>query len=190
MVSDATDGAPGFWFESGHVALDFSLSGGAEWRSRWERLHEPADLDAWLAECSLGVSGLKSTKRDLTAAHDLREGLWAVSQAAASGESLPASAIKIVNAHASRPALSRRFAADGGAEWDQPTPRATLAAIANVAIELLASDASRSGLRRCEGERCYLLFVDTSPARRRRWCSMERCGNRHKVRTHRARNQS
>ncbi len=186
MVTDATEGGSGFWFESGHVALDLSLSGGREWRSRWERLHTPADLDAWLAESSLDLSGIESTVRDLTAAHDLREGLWGLSQAIASGKAPPESAIEIVNAHARRPALRRRFVVDGSAQWDQLCARAALATIANAAIELLSTDINRSGLRRCEGERCHLLFVDTSPARRRRWCSMQRCGNRHKVRTHRA----
>jgi predicted RNA-binding Zn ribbon-like protein len=190
MGSRATGDDTGFWFESGHVALDFSLSGGREWRSRWERLHTPADLDAWLAQCSLGVSGIESTRRDLAAAHDLREGLWVVSQAVASGETPSASAIEIVNDHADRPALRRRFTADGSAQWAKPTARAALASIANAAIELLSTDVDESGFRRCEGERCHLLFVDTSPARRRRWCSMQRCGNRHKVRTHRAKQSS
>jgi predicted RNA-binding Zn ribbon-like protein len=34
---------------------------------------------------------------------------------------------------------------------------------------------------------CSLVYVDTSRPGRRRWCSMEHCGNRHKVRTLRAR---
>jgi predicted RNA-binding Zn ribbon-like protein len=29
--------------------------------------------------------------------------------------------------------------------------------------------------------RCTLLFVDRSPPGTRRWCSMERCGNRSKT---------
>ncbi len=182
MGSDAR----GFWFGSGHVALDFSLSGGAEWRSRWEQLHAPTDLDAWLAESSLALTGIESNTRDLAAAHDLREGLWGASQAVASGEPPPEAAFEIVNTHARRAQLRRRFGADGSGEWDEPNARAALATIANAAIELLSTDVEQSGLRRCEGERCHLLFIDTSPARRRRWCSMERCGNRHKVRAHRA----
>jgi hypothetical protein len=38
-----------------------------------------------------------------------------------------------------------------------------------------------------DGSRCSLLFVDTSRSGRRRWCSMERCGNRAKVAAHRRR---
>lgn len=187
MCSDATADESGFWFESGHVALDLSLSGGPDWRSRWERLHTPTDLDAWLSGCALEVAGIRSTRGDLDAAHALREGLWVGSQAVASGDVLPQAALEIVNDHALRPVLQRRFEPSGGAVWSQPNARAALATIAQAAIELMSTDVEHSGLRRCEGQRCYLLFVDTSPARRRRWCSMQRCGNRHKVRTHRAR---
>jgi predicted RNA-binding Zn ribbon-like protein len=42
-------------------------------------------------------------------------------------------------------------------------------------------------VRECDGENCGWLFLDTSKAGRRRWCSMEICGNRAKARRHRAR---
>ncbi|MFF9193604.1 CGNR zinc finger domain-containing protein [Streptomyces sp. NPDC014779] len=38
--------------------------------------------------------------------------------------------------------------------------------------------------RVCPGRRCGWLFVDTSRAGRRRWCSMATCGNSAKGRTH------
>jgi predicted RNA-binding Zn ribbon-like protein len=44
-------------------------------------------------------------------------------------------------------------------------------------------------VRRCAGNDCLLTFVDTSRPGRRRWCSMERCGNRAKVRAFRNRQQ-
>ena len=134
-----------FWFGSGHVALDLSLSGGAEWRSRWERLYEPADLDAWLAACALEVTGLGSTEGDLAAARDLREGLWGATQAVASDERPPEWSIGIVNAHARRPSLSRRLALDGTAQWHRPTTRAALASIADAAVDLLSTPVEVSG---------------------------------------------
>lgn len=36
-------------------------------------------------------------------------------------------------------------------------------------------------IRTCEHEECILHFIDTSKSGRRRWCSMETCGNRHKA---------
>ena len=46
--------------------------------------------------------------------------------------------------------------------------------------------AVRGRVRECAGAGCGRLFVDTSKAARRRWCSMESCGNRAKVQRHRA----
>jgi predicted RNA-binding Zn ribbon-like protein len=37
-------------------------------------------------------------------------------------------------------------------------------------------------LRECQGERCGWLFIDSSKSGRRRWCTMEDCGNRAKAR--------
>jgi predicted RNA-binding Zn ribbon-like protein len=45
----------------------------------------------------------------------------------------------------------------------------------------------RRRLRVCADDTCRWLFVDRSPAGRRRWCDMSTCGNRAKVARHRAR---
>jgi predicted RNA-binding Zn ribbon-like protein len=42
-------------------------------------------------------------------------------------------------------------------------------------------------LRICAGDECGWLFLDSSKAGRRRWCSMADCGNRAKARRHYAR---
>lgn len=36
-------------------------------------------------------------------------------------------------------------------------------------------------IRKCEHQECILYFVDTSKSGKRRWCSMELCGNRQKA---------
>jgi predicted RNA-binding Zn ribbon-like protein len=60
------------------------------------------------------------------------------------------------------------------------------ARVAEAFVDLASSD--RWGLiRQCSGPRCGWLYVDQSPGRRRRWCSMQDCGNRAKVRSFRAR---
>jgi predicted RNA-binding Zn ribbon-like protein len=57
-----------------------------------------------------------------------------------------------------------------------------LAAIARSAAEIVVEGAA-APLRVCSNSGCGLLFYDTSRTHRRRWCSMARCGNRHKVAT-------
>jgi len=65
------------------------------------------------------------------------------------------------------------------------TPDGIFAWLALDAIDLLRfADLTR--LRRCEGEDCGWLFLDSSKAGRRRWCDMTVCGNRAKARRHRA----
>jgi hypothetical protein len=44
-----------------------------------------------------------------------------------------------------------------------------------------------SRLGRCAAPDCGLVFFDASRGGTRRWCAMQRCGNREKVRAHRAR---
>lgn len=43
------------------------------------------------------------------------------------------------------------------------------------------SSISPDRIRKCEHKDCILHFVDVSKSGRRRWCSMEQCGNRHKA---------
>ena len=58
--------------------------------------------------------------------------------------------------------------------------------VLRAAIELLMSgDLDR--VRMCQGENCSWLFVDTSRNGKRRWCDMQACGNRAKVRRFRKR---
>jgi predicted RNA-binding Zn ribbon-like protein len=45
-------------------------------------------------------------------------------------------------------------------------------------------------LRVCANDGCRWVFVDRSPAGRRRWCDMRTCGNRAKVARHRARRRA
>jgi predicted RNA-binding Zn ribbon-like protein len=58
--------------------------------------------------------------------------------------------------------------------------------VAHSAAEILSS-AENGRVGECEGDGCGWLFLDTSKAGRRRWCSMAICGNRAKAQRHRAR---
>lgn len=64
-------------------------------------------------------------------------------------------------------------ARESGLDW-------LLAALARSAAELLV-EGYNAPIRRCANPACRLFFYDNSRTRRRRWCSMAVCGNRHKV---------
>lgn len=65
--------------------------------------------------------------------------------------------------------------------WTHPAQ--LLVPVAEAWARLLADGDPRL-VRQCEG--CTIIFYDRTKAHRRRWCSMALCGNREKVRRHRA----
>jgi len=171
-----------FWFDAGAVCLDFAHTGGEGAYAKFESLHAPADLEAWLAEPPLAAA-LKATAADLTAAKALRQAIWVAAHARADGIALPADAVATINAAAAEPPLIPQL----GAAWAPPVQASqALSTLAREMIELLSGPLAER-FRECASDNCPLVFVDASRPGSRRWCSMERCGNRNKIRAHRAR---
>jgi predicted RNA-binding Zn ribbon-like protein len=71
----------------------------------------------------------------------------------------------------------------------QKTAESILAPIAEAAADLLAT-ADFELVKRCENKNCVLWFADQTKSHRRRWCSMELCGNRQKVAAYRTRRRN
>ncbi|WP_031259162.1 CGNR zinc finger domain-containing protein, partial [Curtobacterium flaccumfaciens] len=65
--------------------------------------------------------------------------------------------------------------------------RDAVALFTEVGFDDVEADGRPTRLSRCSAEDCGLVFYDSSRGGTRRWCSMQRCGNRAKVRAHRAR---
>jgi predicted RNA-binding Zn ribbon-like protein len=72
---------------------------------------------------------------------------------------------------------------------DPTTVAALLASLACDAVDLLGGPLA-GRIRECAAGDCALLFLDTSRAGRRRWCSMATCGARAKMAAYRARRPS
>lgn len=178
-----------FRFDAGAACLDFAHTGGEGRYAVFETLHQPADLDAWLAQPPpAAVLTTPVTGRELTAAKTLRQAIWVAAHARAAGRPLPAEAIATINRAAAAPPLVPELAADGTTVGWAPPLRAAqaLSTLAREMIELLSGPLAER-IRVCAGDNCALVFVDSSRPGARRWCAMERCGNRHKLRAHRAR---
>jgi predicted RNA-binding Zn ribbon-like protein len=178
-----------FFFDAGAVCLDFAHTGGEGHFAVFETLREPADLAEWLAQPPPGaVLTVPASARDLTAAKALRQGIWDAAHARAAHRPVPAEAVAAINRAAAATPLRPALAADGtAAEWTPPVRAAqALSSLAREMIELLAGPLAER-LRECASDTCPMVFVDTSRPGSRRWCAMERCGNRHKLREHRAR---
>ena len=173
-----------FWFDAGAVCLDFAYTGGEGQYAVFETLHGPADLEKWLAEPPLAAMlTTPVTKRELAAAKDLRQAIWVTAHAQADGRALPGDAVATINAAAAEPPLVPQL----GVGWAPPVRASqALSTLAREMIELLSGPLA-DRFRECASDNCPLVFVDSSRPGSRRWCSMERCGNRNKIRAHRAR---
>lgn len=181
-----------FRFDPGALCLELLPTGGPGALAYFEVLHGPADLVDWAGRSRLpGGLDLVVSPAEVVAARRLRDALWRLAEARVAGEPAGADDLAAVNDAAERPPLTARLAADGGREWSAAGATGTglLSTVARDAVDLFTG-AYAHRIRTCGADDCRLLFVDTSRPGKRRWCSMERCGNRHKVRAHRARTTS
>lgn len=179
-----------FRFDAGAVCLDFAHTGGEGQYAVFETLHRPVDLGEWLAQPPLtAVMTVPVTTRELAAAKALRQAIWDTAHARAAGRPLPAEAVAIINRSAAAvPLIPELTGGDTTTSTWAPPVRATqaLSTLAREMIELLAGPLA-GRIRECASDNCPLVFVDSSRPGARRWCAMERCGNRHKLRALRSR---
>ena len=177
-----------FRFEPGSVAFAFSVTGAPFDSDRFETLREPMDLQRWAADV-LGAIGVRATASSVPEAKRLRTAIWNVADAVIDGRTLPAADRTTLNTFAASPGLVPRLEPDGSRSWE-PSAEVTacFATIARDMIEVVTGQLA-TRIRRCQGVNCAIPFVDTSRPGTRRWCSMDRCGNRAKVAAHRRRHR-
>jgi len=188
-MTSAADPALAFPFIGGRPCLDFVATLGRRHATPLERIPDPAALARWFAEAELaaGDGPVRVTARDLADARVLREALHRVVRAAMAGQAPVPADVELVNETAARPDLAPQL---GPARWTARQPaRAALATVARDAVLLVGSPLLER-VKKCENPDCSLLFLDDSQARRRRWCSMERCGNLAKVAGYRSRGRA
>ncbi|MGA5818512.1 CGNR zinc finger domain-containing protein [Kitasatospora sp. NPDC094028] len=193
-----TPAGASFHFDPGALCLELLTTGGPGDHARYEVLHRPSDLADWLprSRLRLPADAVRITADQLAATRTLRDALWRLASArthdgpgthGSPGSHGDPADYAALNRAAEHPPLVPRIAPDGTAAASLPADGAQLAStLARDAIALLTGPYA-DRLRECGAHNCRLIFVDTSRPGRRRWCSMERCGNRHKVRALRAR---
>jgi len=97
--------------------------------------------------------------------------------------------VAIINDWAGQPPPRTWLEADDGqlrTRRDAATAAALVASVARDAVDLLGGPLA-DRIRECSAGDCALLFLDTSRAGQRRWCSMAACGARAKMAAYRAR---
>jgi predicted RNA-binding Zn ribbon-like protein len=135
----------------------------------------------------------------LRRARNLREALHDIFSAVMNQKIAPQVAMDRLNANLHDAALHSRLVQHkmdqrgGRLEWRFDDLTSSLGAmlwpIARAAADLLASN-DLALVRACSSPTCQWLFLDTSKNHHRRWCSMQQCGNRAKVRTFYARRKA
>jgi predicted RNA-binding Zn ribbon-like protein len=172
-----------WWFDSGSIALDFAYVGG--FGDIPESLTSAAELDEWLAGRFPELDA--ASDRGLIDGKALQAALARLAGAASAGESAAAEDVDVVNLFAATPDIPP--ALEGGSRQagrSRARVGQAFSAMAREAIAVFGPEGVER-VRACAADDCDLIFYDESRSNNRRWCSMQRCGNRAKVRAHRSR---
>ncbi|MGP3934209.1 CGNR zinc finger domain-containing protein [Nonomuraea sp. KM88] len=162
-------------------------------QSAGELLPDPAALSRFLAEHDLHpdalAAGRTPSRDDLDQVLALRHEVRAVLEATAE-EHAALLATTLARRAGTAPGLNRD--ADGRWQWYvATTPQASvadeLAVLIGVGLLAVLRTLSHDRFRHCASPTCDGMFVDTSRAGRRRYCTPDLCGNRVNVANHRAR---
>jgi predicted RNA-binding Zn ribbon-like protein len=196
-------------YETGAGALCLDFANTLSWRTSdhtTEWLGSYADLLAWgqkvgtldqdQAQRLLGQSHLqpKASAGVLDRALTLREAIYHIFSALDSDSAPPANDLDVLNnelvtasAHLTLTWTGNRISQ----VWtgDPNALDRMLWPVVHSATGLLSSE-ELSRVGECAGDGCGWLFLDTSKNHTRRWCSMNDCGNRAKVRKYYQRKHS
>jgi predicted RNA-binding Zn ribbon-like protein len=167
---------------AGRLCLDFVRTlRGRGTSSMTEELPDAAALTAWLRQCGpVEMPGRAAGARagQAVQARELREAIHRLLVDGARG--CGRAARETINRAAAHPVSVPRIDARGRVRWVAEDPvAATFALLARDALDLVVSgDVAR--VRECADPGCGALFFDSSRPGRRRWCSMNVCGNKAK----------
>lgn len=157
-----------------------------------ELLGDAEEATRRLTECGLlkeGESVGESERRRLVSLREALRELLLVHN----GASEPGPDAEALNGLVASAALGVRFGADGRpalepTAGDSPAERV----VARLLAEVIWAEAEGKWerLKACRNEGCRWAFYDASKNRSGRWCNMDVCGARHKMRAYRERKKS
>jgi predicted RNA-binding Zn ribbon-like protein len=188
-VSTAPALEPQFPFHHGRIALSFVGTVGDRGSVATERAGTPYALAAWLLAAGLVTDRVTPSPAQVRRALALREAIARAVRALVAGDQPRESDVELINDAARRwgPRLSLDPRTLTVVHATRTPVETALGRIAVDAIELLGDPGERSRLRTCGLDSCAAIFLTPAGRRERRWCSMERCGNRAKVTSFRTR---
>ncbi len=178
-----------FRFDTGSLSLNFAATIRHRGSQPRDLLPTSDAFQEWLSLTDLAVPSVSPKEHE--EALLLREAIHDAVRSVVLNAKPKKTDIENINRAAEYPiAVPQLHAAADRIQWETKHPvKAGLAVIARDAITLMGG-ADRDRLKMCDSNSCQMLFVDYSPANRRRWCAMSICGNREKIRMHRHRKKS
>jgi predicted RNA-binding Zn ribbon-like protein len=186
-------GAPWWYWLAGRPALDFVNTHREVWWRNVETLVIPEDFAEWVVRAGLLAEPPLVDRGLLLAARELREAISLTIDAILARTAASDDALSIIEGWLPEAQLPERLAVPEGG-WPPVLSAGTPAHPGRYALGLLARDAAamlgteqRDRVRICASDTCSARFYDRSRNGRRRWCSMQGCGNVAKARRHRAR---
>jgi len=190
MVTVAKPSSRKFEFIAGNLALDFANtmhSVGAD--DPQDDLVTFSDLLVWVREAGLIKEQWRCSGTDFARFKDLRSAIYQMFAGTRDGRPKPEALAKF-NAHLQE-AMGRTQIERSAGAYRMVSVSSTPAdrlrfEITRAAAEVLLSR-RLDRVRQCAGDTCTWLFLDTSRNGTRRWCEMQSCGNRTKIRRFRKR---
>jgi predicted RNA-binding Zn ribbon-like protein len=181
-----------FVWRGNHPLLDFLNTEVIREGRRADLLTSPKALRAWMAHAGIPVAWPRDEAGIFGEAIVFRAHLRDLAEALAAGREVPAASLRAINE-----ALGQqrgRFQVKAGPTGCgqvfvpdlKPGP---LLGLALAASDLLCHH-DPGLVRQCQSGACILFFLDTSKNHKRRWCSMQACGNRAKAAAHYQRQKS
>jgi predicted RNA-binding Zn ribbon-like protein len=184
--------------DGNHLALDFVNT--VDWRLAPQRQDLLADHEVLLhwgrrlglltdEELRAALRSRRTASRGAAAlgrAVDLRELLYDVFAATSHGRRAASSQLRALVAVFSEATAHAELERSDGAylwSWRHSDPLERVRwAVAAAAVELLSSGAALGRVKQCRDEGCGWVFLDMSKNVSRRWCNMQGCGARAKMR--------
>jgi len=176
-----------FVFIGNNLAVDFINTEIVFRGNLVDLLQADTALNEWARDAHLNLeSGLSLV--DLASVRDFRASLKSLYAAKIDNMPLQDKALEKINRHLALYSKPLVLSFSKNEYLLQPiqdtlTIENLLKRIAYEGATLLASSMA-DRLKRCSNPDCILIFLDTSRNQKRRWCSMDTCGNRSKVSTH------
>jgi predicted RNA-binding Zn ribbon-like protein len=190
VAADQAGRDPAFVFVGGRPSVNLVATLGRRHATPVERIPDAAALARWFVAAGLLPTAPPVTDAHLAQVRQLREAISSLVRSVMSASPVRGEPLAIVNQHAARPDLPPQLEVERGRPIVTTPPGAdvpsALATIARDAVRLIGGPQA-ARIKECEHPDCSLLFVDETQSGRRRWCSMDRCGNLVKTAGYRAR---